>query len=663
MDRSVVRRVVLSCVLTVFWGLAQGQAVPEVPFDIEFAGVTVHVNEQARQQVQREVDQLYANRTELLRDIEALRQLTPQLEVRLTDDRLPIDFRYVALPFSNQPDYGYWGLTIQEASKLKLRVDNSIDERFHALLATDAVSTRLGELQEQSGNYAQTLVQYLQGVSPTERRPASKYATYLLLTERNPALLWKVLARKLAFEREEPVFRPARIFILFDYPDGSGQTLAGLAKQLSLTEERFSPFNQWLKVPTIPAGKRYPVLIRVTTEEFPVVKNQAEERNRRTDPRAPDTGFPTLVKLPQKPVSLYAPAVYYTINGLPGVQAQSCDNVITLAYYGDISIKSFVEYNDLTEQDVIRPGQIYYLARKANRAKVPFHVIQRGQTLRDVSNIYGVRLASLLRFNRVAANQRVQTGRIIWLQKKRPASRPPEYQQMPASPDTSTPELTQTENTAPTAPATILTAPTNSQVSPDTVAALDRADSVGTSEPDSNALPDTSWTEPVENLKLHIVKPGQSYYSIARQYGVTVKQLYAWNNLSERFPLAAGQELIVDVTRPKIKLSPDRTKTVAKPVARPKPAPVVTIPKAPVKAPVSADKPAPAQARPAVTAALGGGSIEPTPGSYYHVVQPGQTVYRIALINKVSVDELVRWNNLKNFTIEVGQRLLIRKLK
>ena len=47
----------------------------------------------------------------------------------------------------------------------------------------------------------------------------------------------------------------------------------------------------------------------------------------------------------------------------------------------------------------------------------------------------------------------------------------------------------------------------------------------------------------------------------------------------------------------------------------------------------------------------------------YHIVQAGQTVHRVALINKVSVPDLMRWNNLKDYTIEVGQKLLIRRRK
>ena len=138
-----------------------------------------------------------------------------------------------------------------------------------------------------------------------------------------------------------------------------------------------------------------------------------------------------LSKLPRSSVSGLRSAVFYTINDRLGVQAQSCDNVITLAYYGNLSIRRLLYYNELSERDVVQPGQIYYLERKAKRAKVPFHIVQRNQTLREISNVYGVQLKSLLRFNWIQPTQRVQTGRLVWMRKKRPRLQPIEYRQQP----------------------------------------------------------------------------------------------------------------------------------------------------------------------------------------------------------------------------------------
>jgi membrane-bound lytic murein transglycosylase D len=146
--------------------------------------------------------------------------------------------------------------------------------------------------------------------------------------------------------------------------------------------------------------------------------------------------------------------------------------------------------------------------------------------------------------------------------------------------------------------------------------------------------PTEKWKE---ELKLHVVRPGQTYYSVSQLYGVPLKQLYVWNNLSERIPLKVGQELIVNVTKKRSSISP-------------KPTGITT-----VKVP----------AKPAALVTTSTSVIKPAePFSFtYYVVQAGQTVYRVALINKVSVPDLMRWNKLTNYTIEVGQKLLIRRPK
>ena len=68
---------------------------------------------------------------------------------------------------------------------------------------------------------------------------------------------------------------------------------------------------------------------------------------------------------------------------------------------------------------------------------------------------------------------------------------------------------------------------------------------------DSLMQRDTIRIEMAEKRKWHIVKPGQTYYAIANLYGITLQQLYTWNNLSEKIPLRVGQQLIVAYSREK----------------------------------------------------------------------------------------------------------------
>ncbi len=595
--------------------LVRAQSVPQAPFDMEFAGVTVHLNETGRQRVQRELNQLYVNRDTLRRNVALLQQLTPLLEPLFEKQRLPGDYRYAAPPF-DEDKTAYWGLTTEKARQLGLRVDPMVDERYHPILATETVTNRLNTLHRTSGNYVRTLLTYLHVAQPPNARTANVDSTYLMLdAENSPPLIWEILARKLAYEQEQPLSGSANQYIVYDYRQGEGQSIEAIARRLQVDGDRLKPFNRWLLTETIPTGKEYPVLVRVLVDEFPRVRNLAAQQETSSLFKPADVGFPVLTKLPVQAVSPRLSAVLYTIHDRPGIQAQSCDNVITLSYLGKVTIQSLLNYNDLTEKDLIQPGQIYYLAAKAKRAKVPFHIVQRNQTLREIAYMYGVRLKSLLNFNDIKPTQRVQAGRVIWLQRKRPRRQPIEYQQLPVEAPTvppveAQPILATTPTQSPRlAPAdTLSNSVRTARATPALKPATKPVDAAGVRAATLTVVPapvPRPQGEPGERYKLHVVRPGQTYFAISKLYGVSVRQLYVWNRLSERIPLEVGQTLIVNISR-----QPAAPKgLVTKPVTS-KPTAQVPLVPTPVGT-TSAPKPA--------------GPVA------YHVVQPGQTVYRVAL--------------------------------
>lgn len=627
--------------------VSYAQSVPTVPFDLEFAGVTVHLTAASQQRLQQELNRVYANRPALQRDIDMMHQLTPLLQPLFLENQIPGDFCYALLPTGEAGPTGslFWHLGFAQHPNLNLRVDSSIDERKHPVVASEAVLPYLNQLWLKNGNWLKALLMYLAPSASETTKLLKTDPTYLLLDPNSPQPVWSILARKLAFEREEPVYHPAQPYVLINYTYGEGKTLAQIANTLRIDIHRFEPYNEWLETDRIPAGKKYPVLIRATPDEYPALKNKTETTD--TNPEEPavatltDLGFPLLKKNPQQLAGLRTPAVLYTINDRKGIQAQPCDNAITLSYYGKVKIKAFIKYNELSEQDVVRPGEIYYLQLKAKRAKVPFHVVRRGQTLRDVSYTYGVRLESLLRYNRMEPTQRIQTGRILWLQKKRPHDRQPEYQI--DSPGKVPVELAIESAAGDSVQQAPLSVPANTSLN------QSKTDLIVGNVVKTPVIQDdsvlrkatvreesTDWdTTQIETgkLKMHRVTQGETYYSLAKLYGVTVQQLYDWNNLSAARPLHVGQQVIVDTSKPR---------SVAKIT---KPVPVASKPK------------------PKNGSLLNQFTVETTPvgNVYYHVVQVGETIYRIALNNKVNVANLMHWNGLQNFTIEVGQRLLIKK--
>lgn len=78
-------------------------------------------------------------------------------------------------------------------------------------------------------------------------------------------------------------------------------------------------------------------------------------------------------------------------------------------------------YNELTADSSLRPGQVLYLQPKRNKAERgnDFHVMKEGETLYDVSQIYGVKLEKLRTKNNLKAGEEPEPGTRISLRKSK----------------------------------------------------------------------------------------------------------------------------------------------------------------------------------------------------------------------------------------------------
>ncbi len=126
----------------------------------------------------------------------------------------------------------------------------------------------------------------------------------------------------------------------------------------------------------------------------------------------------------------------------------------------------------------------------------------------------------------------------------------------------------------------------------------------------------------------YVVQPGDTLFRISRAHGLSVEEIRALNRLDGN-TIEVGQRLRLSERVP----MPSRTVQPV-PVSTPQP------PAPPVR-------PAEAPRR------EGAGSAA------VHVVEAGETLFRIALRYDTSVDELRRLNGIQGDRIEVGQRLVV----
>jgi LysM repeat protein len=186
----------------------------------------------------------------------------------------------------------------------------------------------------------------------------------------------------------------------------------------------------------------------------------------------------------------------------------------------------------------------------------------------------------------------------------------------------------------------------------------------------------------------HTVLEGETAKDVVEHFNVTLQDFCLLNDFPENVKLKEGQVVLIKLLAdgeqeiveeaPLKKVTPVKSAPVkteakeeeAKPVAeeKPKPAPVKAAPVV-----VEKTKPAPAKKEvaeePFVVPPPSTKAVEIGPRGVvynvskgeYHTVAKGQTFFRVALIYGLSVDELKELNGLENTTIEIGQKLKVRK--
>jgi LysM repeat protein len=107
------------------------------------------------------------------------------------------------------------------------------------------------------------------------------------------------------------------------------------------------------------------------------------------------------------------------INRTQFVVARKGDNYQSLAKEFDMMPWQILKYNDLERTDVIREGEIIFLKPKRSKAEQEYHIVEEGETLRDISQRYAVKLKVLCKMNEVSEKYPLSAGQKIRLNKKK----------------------------------------------------------------------------------------------------------------------------------------------------------------------------------------------------------------------------------------------------
>lgn len=96
------------------------------------------------------------------------------------------------------------------------------------------------------------------------------------------------------------------------------------------------------------------------------------------------------------------------------------DSFFKIASEFNIELEKLMEYNDIKRGDKIEIGQKLFLEPKRDRAKEPYHVVQKGESLRSISQIHGIKLIILCKNNHLKPENELKPGEILYLRGKKP---------------------------------------------------------------------------------------------------------------------------------------------------------------------------------------------------------------------------------------------------
>ncbi len=347
-------------------------------------------------------------------------------------------------------------------------------------------------------------------------------------------------------------------------------------------------------------------------------------------------------KIEEEKKEFIAEHAQIVVNNIPAIIAKGDDSYTNIALDNDMRVWQIYKYNDLAKNAVLKKGDTIYLKPKNYRSQTQeFHVMMQGETMHLISQRYGIKLSRLLSKNRMKAGAEAATGETIYLKNKRREA----------------PNLKQIEQ--PKKEEEI-----KNFVYEDPKKNVETAPEIPNNEYDikeSGVKNDMAF--------FHTVQAGESLFSIAKKYNVQVEAIKSINNIINE-NIRVGERLIINPNQPSVVPHEEsvvpgyhevQTGETLYSIARKYNITVaelkalnditsdtINVGEELVVVPLNGEKP--------MEEKVGDNADEPV----FHTVKEKETLYSISRKYGVKVEDLREKNNLLDNTISVGQQLRIR---
>lgn len=243
-------------------------------------------------------------------------------------------------------------------------------------------------------------------------------------------------------------------------------------------------------------------IIKIVNSRKPIVKDSLKK----------DTSKLVIEKIQERK----APTLDDISNNLKKVILSDSISLYDIAKKNNLTIRELLIFNECEGEQELKDGQNIFLQRKLNRSFIALHEAKPGESIYDISQIYGIRMEAIRKFNKLEVWEHPQVGEAVFLNNIRNS-----YMKTRTFYDVQKERL---------------------QISKE-----------------ENSKNQKAFTRPVQNLTstnikkdsilddqvvYHIVKSKETVFSISKKYGVSPSQIDKWNQLEDK-PIQIGQKLVI----------------------------------------------------------------------------------------------------------------------
>jgi membrane-bound lytic murein transglycosylase D len=535
--------------------------------------MTLVIRDDARAEIQKDVNLLTQSPKWFEVKAERARTYFPIIERIFAEERVPEDFKFLVLQesaliadaVSVSNAVGFWQFKDFTAREVGMRVDNEVDERMNIVSSTRGAAKYLKQNNFMFNNWIYALQAYQMGAGGVRRVVGDDIngSRHMEITSDTYWYVKKFLAHKIAFQdavETEPRVKVTEIVV------SQGGSLESMSSSMSIDVAGLREFNKWVRADALPGDKPYTIIVPAGSvgPEFSTLYTASNNK--------------TTTPVEQNEVTKTEDEIL--INEVPVVLAKPGETLAALANRAGLSMSQFTRFNDLDDNHKVNVGGYYFKAKKKSKTETDYHKVKQGETLWRISQLYGVQIKRLKKYNHLNENDRLVAGNMVWLNSNKPKGVVEIDEDEPAvelmedkvfdwatssiktdevsinSEEKSTGNIRYQEippsETHTVAPGeTLYSISKQHRLSVNDLKLLNDIDSEGDIKPgqvlkvtvneDVEEIPVIQQVIPASEV-FHEVKLSDTLYSVARQYGVTIKDLMECNNKKD-FSVSLGERL------------------------------------------------------------------------------------------------------------------------